>query len=267
MLVAELNGCRIDAFSAERGPSYVCPGCRGEVTLKKGRKVVHHFAHKPPTKCTWAKGETRAHMEAKATLANALVSRGLKAELEYTVNTLTGDRRADVMAWSPQGRQVAFELQHTPISLDDIERRASSYASADIAQIWIPFIRHKVWDEGGPSDGNWLFQRYTPHPFERWVYGFNGETGMWMFDDRDNSFWLGQLADHQSYVEETSWFDEYGDENYAGGYWRTSKRYMELTLKGPFNIGDLRISVTKRRSRSSSGHHWPAALVADLTPA
>lgn len=77
MLVAELDGGRIDAFSAERGPTYHCPKCRGEVVLKKGRKVVHHFAHKPPTECTWATGETRAHMEAKVLVWDALKVRGL----------------------------------------------------------------------------------------------------------------------------------------------------------------------------------------------
>ncbi len=107
MLTAELEGNRIDALTAERGPSYFCPKCKDEVVLKKGRKVVHHFAHKPPTDCTWAKGETRAHMESKVLVADAFKKRGLRAELGFVVKTLPGDRRADVMAWSPKGLQIA----------------------------------------------------------------------------------------------------------------------------------------------------------------
>lgn len=153
MLVANLGDTRIDAASAKRGPEYRCPKCSGIVILKQGRKVIEHFAHKPSTDCSWARGETRAHLEAKVLVQAALVERGLKAEVEFVVNTLPGDRRADVMAWSPKGQQIAFELQHTPIDLNEIEARASSYARAGIAQIWIPFLKDVVWKEGEPRHG------------------------------------------------------------------------------------------------------------------
>lgn len=266
MLIADLEGIRIDAFTAERGPTYFCPRCKGEVVLKKGRKVVQHFAHKPPTDCTWAKGETRAHMEAKVVVSVALTARGLRTELEFIVNTLQGDRRADVMAWSPKGLQIAFELQHTPIGLDEIEHRASSYARAGIAQIWIPFLKSKVWDEGVPRHGGWFVQRYSPRLFERWVHGFNGKNGMWMYDPNDKAFWLGRLAGHQTYVEESTYFSEGGEENYSGGFWKYSKRFKELTLEGPFKVEELLIAVTKRRAFYKAGYDWPVARIANLTP-
>lgn len=230
MLVAEMNTGRIDAFTAERGPTYYCPKCRGEVILKKGRKVVHHFAHKPPTTCSWANGETRAHMESKIVLAEALKERGLRAEVEFVVNTLLGDRRADVMAWSPKGLQIAFELQHTPIGLSEIERRAVSYSKAGIAQIWIPFLQAKVWDDGASRPSGWFVERYSPRQFERWVHGFNGKNGMWMYDPKEKLFWMGRLAGHQTYVEESTWYSEGGEENYSGGFWKFSKRFKELSL-------------------------------------
>ena len=265
MLIAELEGNRIDAFTAERGPTYFCPKCKGEVVLKKGRKVVHHFAHKPPTDCTWARGETRAHMEAKVVVSNALKARGLRTELEFIVNTLPGDRRTDVMAWSPKGLQIAFVLQHTPIGLDEIECRASSYARAGIAQIWIPFLTSKVWDEGVPRHGGWFVERYSPRTFERWVHGFNGKNGMWMYDPNDKAFWLGRLAGHQTYVEESTWFSEGGEENYSGGFWKYSKRFKELTLEGPFKAEDLLIAVSERGAFYTARYNWPAARIANLT--
>lgn len=267
MLIAELEGNRIDAFSAERGPSYFCPKCKGEVVLKKGRKVVHHFAHKPPTDCTWAKGETRAHMESKVVVADALKERGLRAEVKFVVNTMPGDRRADVMAWSPKGLQIAFELQHTPIGIDEIERRAFSYARAGIAQSWIPFLSSKVWDDGLPRHGGWFVERYVPRIFERWVHGFNGTNGMWMYDPNDKAFWLGRLAGHQTYVEESSWFSEGGEENYSGGFWKYSKRYKELTLEGPFKIEDLRIKTPYHSAFNTREYRWPAGRRARFVPA
>lgn len=267
MLIATLEGNRTDAFSAEKGSTYYCPQCSNEVILKKGRKVVHHFAHKPPVDCAWAKGETRAHMEAKVVVADALKARGLRAELEFVVDTMSGDRRADVMVWSPSGLQIAFEMQHSPIGLEEIERRATSYARAGIAQIWVPFIKPNVWTDGhNKSLGEFFVERYSPRQFERWVHGFNGKNGMWMYDPADKEFWLGHLEGHQYYVEQTSWYSEGGEENSAGGFFKYSKRYKELTLEGPYKAENLRITISKRRAFSAREYNWPAALVASLEP-
>lgn len=267
MLVANLGGIRIDAVSAKRGHEYRCPKCSGIMILKQGRTVVEHFAHKPPTDCSWAIGETRAHLEAKALVQVALVGRGLKAEVEFVVNTLSGDRRADVMAWSPKGAPVAFELQHTPMDLNEIEARASSYACAGIAQIWIPFLKDAVWKKGEPRHGGWFVERYSPRPFERWVHGLNGNHGMWMYDPARKEFWLGHMERHQIYVEETTWHSEGGEENYGGGFYRYSKRYKQLTLEGPYKADKLLIEFEARRAFVTKDYRWPAGLVARLTPA
>ncbi len=265
MLVGTLEGVRITAALAERGPEYRCPGCKGLLILRKGRKVVHHFAHKPPTSCSWAKGETQAHLEAKQLVYDALSRRGVRAQLEFVVDTLPGDRRADVMAWAPNDRMIAFELQHTAIGRDEIERRAFSYARAGIAQAWIPFIGANVWKDGVPKHGGWFVPRYSPRDFERWVHGFNGKEGMWMYDPSDKVFWLGRLAGHQTYVEESTWYSEGGEENYSGGFWKYSKRYKELTLEGPYDADKLLIQVKTRRAFSTSGYNWPGGRVAHFT--
>lgn len=113
----------------------------------------------------------------------------------------------------------------------------------------------------------WMRERYSPRTFERWVHGFNGKSGMWMYDPKDKAFWLGRLAGHQTYVEEMTWYSERGEENYGGGFWKYSKRFKELTLKGPYRAEDLLIKVSSRRAFSTSGYNWPAARIADLVPA
>lgn len=267
MLVGSLDGVRISAAVAERGPEYRCPECKALLILRKGRKVVHHFAHKPPTSCSWAKCETKAHLEAKQLVADALARRSISAQLEFGVDTLPGDRRADVMAWSPKGLQIAFELQHTPIGLDEIERRAISYARVGIAQIWIPFLGSSVWANGcSRYKGDWFVERYSPRPFERWVHGFNGQDGMWMYDPKNKAFWRGRLAGHQIYVEESTWYSEGGDENYSGGFHRYSKRYKELTLEGPYEAESLLVKVKPRRAYTKNGYNWSAGRVAHLVP-
>lgn len=265
MLVAKLNGHRVEATGAARGLGYRCPGCEGDLVLKQGPIVIAHFAHKPPTSCEWASAETIAHLQAKRLMANALRGRGLKAEVEFIVDTLPGDRRADVMTWRPDGQMVAIEFQHTPISLSEIERRAFSYARANIAQIWIPFLNSTAWRKGTRAEGGYSVRRYSPQSFEKWVHGLHAGYGMWMYDPKEQHFWHARLHPHEVYVEESSWYGEGGEERSAGGYYRTSKRYRDLALRGPFQLDAVRISLNTRFASSLPPHRWPAGKIGYFT--
>jgi hypothetical protein len=49
-----------------------------------------------------------------------------------------GDRRADVMMTNPvTGRRVAFEIQYSPITVDEWTRRHDSYRSQGITDVWL----------------------------------------------------------------------------------------------------------------------------------
>lgn len=263
MLVGSLNGKPIDALGAIRGLNYLCPNpkCNSQLILRQGRQVVHHFAHKPP-RCDWASSETPEHREAKRALLDSLKSRGLRAEAEFIVDTLPGDRRADVMAWRPDNQMVAFELQHSAISLDEIERRAASYARAGIAQIWIPFLRDKFVSASKKEGGFIEIERYTPRPFERWVHLLHNKDGMWMYCPSRKSMWLAFLKPTQLYREETSWYSESGEEMSSGGYSYPSKRYCDLTLWGPFNLNALKVRINSIKSRRVENYNLPTAKIA-----
>ena len=268
MLIAFLNNARITAAAAQRGGEFHCPSCGRELILKKGRVVIHHFAHKPPVVCDWARGETLAHLEAKQLVHAALAARGVRAELEYPVEALPGDRRADVMAWSPAGRMIAIELQHTSISAEEIAERAFAYAWAGAAQIWISFLPGAVWkgalDKG---DGTWLVRRYAPRQFELWIDGLTAKAGRWMYDPQARQFWLAKMTAHEFLEEETIWYAPGGIEHYRPARKRVSKKYRDLVLTGPFQLGTLRITLRNRKAFSLKTHRWPTGAVANLTPA
>jgi len=180
MLVALNNDQRFEADAAEKGLDYYCPNCRGEVILKKGRIVIHHFAHKAETVCLFAKPESPGHVKAKGLFQNLYKERGHKADIEFIVHTLPNDRRADVMVHPPKGRPVAIELQDSTIDLDEIEKRTQGYCNAGIPVLWLPFARKKYWDEKIPSDDagwNFLISKYAARPFERWIHGYNFKEG------------------------------------------------------------------------------------------
>src|SRR5258708_30648312 len=100
LLIAEFQSNRVSADTAAKDVEYLCPECKKSVILKRGWIVVAHFSHKPPANCSWASGETQAHLEAKHIVFDRLHARGVRGLLEYVVDTLPGDRLPDVLAWS-----------------------------------------------------------------------------------------------------------------------------------------------------------------------
>jgi competence CoiA-like predicted nuclease len=265
MLIALLNNTRITAAAAQRGGAFHCPSCSKALILKKGSVVVHHFAHKPPILCDWARGETLAHLEAKSIVHAALTERGVRAELEYCLETLPGDRRADVMAWSPKGQMIAIELQHTSISADEIAERSFAYARAGAAQIWISFLPPQVWKAAlDKGDGTWLVRRCAPRQFEHWIDGLTGKSGIWMYDASSKTLWLGKITPHEIHEEEAIWYAPGGIEHYRAARKRVSKKYRDLILHGPFKIEDLRIAFRMRRQFAAAGMRWPQANLAEL---
>jgi hypothetical protein len=267
MLVGWTGSERIDAAAALRGTSYFCPSpeCGGALILKKGRKVAAHFAHKPPFNCTWAHGETLAHMLAKAAFCNAALRRGLRAELEHNVGFLQAvDRRADVMVWSPSGRMVAVEIQHTNISIADIEARAFSYAAHGVAQLWVPVAKRDFWKNAKPvSDGVWKIEKYAPHEFEKWISGLNMGREYWIFDPETGQILIATLKVHRLFREGSRFYQE-ADEVFNDSYYHRSKRFRELIVQGPFELDRFRIKLTARKSFARGACKWPSGYIAQL---
>ncbi|MPY70919.1 MAG: hypothetical protein GEU92_12620, partial [Alphaproteobacteria bacterium] len=226
-----------------------------------------HFAHKSPTACTWATGETPAHLEAKKIFRDSFVARGIRAEVEFVVPSLPNDRRADVMVWCPSGRRAAIELQHTSIGIDEIEKRAFSYAREGIAQAWVTFLRPNVLADaearGGGKQGNLFIERYSPRPFERWANAFHFGR-LWFYDRTRKALWRGRFEQHNIWVEPSSWYSPDGEEMSAGGFSRVSKRWKELTLWGPHSIDTVEISIEHRKAWRTDRYHIPQGQVVRL---
>lgn len=265
MLVARCDGRPIEAAEAERGAEFRCPGCDAPLLLRRGRIRIAHFAHKAAP-CAMSAQETLAHLEAKATLVAALRARGLRAAPEFVIAGLPGDRRADVMAWSPSGRPVAIELQHADIPLDDLERRAFSYAGADIAQLWIAFLPADLARRAGSTAYGLFLPRFAPRPFERWIHGLGGGA-MWMFDPAAHALYRARMAGHALDVPESVVADAPGQSRNVGGYERWSRRFRDLTLAGPFAMAELRLTIARRAAFSQAPFNWPAGPFAALAPA
>jgi competence protein CoiA len=122
--IRKSDGETVEAWSQKEsaGP-FSCPSCGGEVILHSGRRRLEHFAHTPERACRFDLGESENHRRCKAEIWVCLAN----AQLERPL----GDVRADVSA-NVNGVPVAFEVQLSNLSLEDIIRRTKEYARRGI---------------------------------------------------------------------------------------------------------------------------------------
>lgn len=267
-MIALCNGKRIEARLADRRQLHECPGCGAYVILKRGRKVVPHFAHKATQACPGSQGETVAHYRAKENLAEAFRARGIKAEIEFIFEGFNWARRADVTTWSPtSGQPIAFELQKSVLSLNELEERSFDYARAFIAQCWLPFLppgfEKRVTQL---SKKVYCFPRYTPKQHEFWAHGLYDYHGCWMVDPKGAALWFAKLEGHDLKINEALWYERGADKRYSPARTRRSTKFRDLILQGPYKFSDLRVTISSREEFQTDLFHWPMGRVVSFIP-
>lgn len=263
MLLALHDDQRFDAFCAMKGRSYTCPNCGEEVILKQGRIVIHHFAHKPPTNCSWAKGETREHLLAKTVIRDAFRAKSYQAEFEAVVLSEAGDRRADVLLTNDNGARVAIEVQHTPILYDAIERRTSAYSAVGVPVIWVGVLSNKMKEDAITVSHGMQIEQYVIRPWEKWAHAYYFKK-LWYIDPQAQNLWLGLFSDFDIDVPISSWHNEYAEEQSSGGYSRISKKWKTLDLFGPKPLSEIQISLKPRKAWSCKTFSLPAGTLANF---
>jgi len=131
MLSARNQSGDVLAFEVglEDGP-FACPACGAEVILKRGRKVIAHFAHLARANCTYAgEVESEEHKQTKIEIYKSLIRvPGVSnVRMEYYLR----DAKADVY-FVLRGEGVAIEVQISKISPDDIDKRTKAYTTRNI---------------------------------------------------------------------------------------------------------------------------------------
>ena len=258
MLIASLGGERIEASTTlERNPDYVCPECKQTVILKAGEIKIAHFAHKVKSDCLYAINETLAHLTAKRLFCDGLRSRGIRAEVEFTI----GDQRADVAAWTPKNQLFVIEVQHTSLPVSELSSRVKKYRAKGIPQLWVPFLRKQIFDYQGYKDKRhialltgqkYVFQpyrvvhetvvtRYAIRPFERWLGKVYGQK-LYYYDEQTTEICLGTFEGH-TISGSSEWFDEFGQDQYSE-YEYYSRRWKTLNLSRFYEIAKTRFKLT-----------------------
>lgn len=200
----------------EQGP-YNCPGCRHELVLRKGKIKVHHFAHKPPYHCQRGEGESDAHRKCKESIYDALSKCAHVTDLDVEVSL--GEVIADVYC-KISNVPVAIEVQRSNLSVNEITARTLAYERLGIHVLWLALFNSKLGNE-----------KYSPKAWEKWCHAvYFGRVYYWISDLTIAPVHFG---DYQMYVESSSWYNESAEEQSAGGYYKSSKRYKTPSL-GPY---------------------------------
>lgn len=235
MLSAQNSNGDILASEAvkEDGP-FTCPMCGGIALLKKGRVKIHHFAHKPPTDCAYGAGESEAHRKAKLEIYEALIKHPDVSKLK--LERPLGEVRPDISFYL-KDTPIAIEVQVSTLSLDTIDKRTRAYKKKGISLLW-----------ASPFDiGIKYVERYSPALWEKYLHTlYFGKLYYWLEGEILQPV---RFDEYKIQVELSSWYDSNGDEQYAGGYERYSKRYRTPHLLKPVNITSL---TTVTRSAWSS---------------
>jgi competence protein CoiA len=213
------NASSVHAWEQSRadGPWH-CPECRSDVVLKRGRIVVAHFAHKPPTCCEYGVGESWEHRRSKFELFQALSrdARVTSLELERDLGRVRPDLYATI-----DGVDVAIEVQISALSMDTIERRTTEYRRQGIAVLWLA-----IWCPALAE------KRYAPRSWEKWLHAAYFGRVYYFCPGAGLRLAAYHFDEHRLWVEESSWYDESGYEQSAGGYDRRSRRYR-TPKRGP----------------------------------
>jgi competence protein CoiA len=241
------TGVRCVAWITEKaeGP-FSCPICLGEVILRKGKIREHHYAHKPPFNCSYGAGETQIHYRCKREVFEALSDhpRCSECEIEKQLDGV----RPDVLA-TVSSNKIAIEVQKTNIDLDDIARKCITYNKLGIYVLWlVPKDAPKLtWHDG---EEEWVCR---PKEWEKYLHAmYYGRLYYWDKGLLVNPYHFNKF---QIYVEAREWYDEYGDEQYAGGYYKYA-RALKRAIQHPHNQLNIIDDFSSRRRPQFDSKNW-----------
>src|SRR6266699_6573374 len=161
------------AWEATRadGPFY-CPECHEEVVLKKGTIKEHHFAHLPPSDCTYGVGESGEHREAKRANYEALRTHPDVSQVQ--VERYLGEVRPDISFLARDEVEVAVEMQFSPLSPQETARQTQIYTAKGLHVLWILPSRETL------VEGT----KYATSLLERYLHAlYFGKVYYWVSDD------------------------------------------------------------------------------------
>jgi hypothetical protein len=117
----------------------ICPieGCESRsFTTYGGTQKRHHFKHLHRGAAAHGP-ESYYHQLGKALLGQRLRDRHPEARVVVDQEALDNGQRPDVLVQFPDARRFGFELQYSPLTAEEFERRHRGYAQQGVVDVWL----------------------------------------------------------------------------------------------------------------------------------
>lgn len=116
----------------------VCPieSCENRAFTTVGGSRRHHFRHRVPGARAHGR-ESYYHQLGKALLGQSLADRYPEARVVVDREALDNAQRPDVLVEFLDGRRFAFELQYSPLGLENWHARHAGYESQGLIDVWL----------------------------------------------------------------------------------------------------------------------------------
>ena len=124
------NDNRIFVELADKGTDYFCFECHERVRARGGFLTKLHFYHINPQGMCRHVGKSSEHIAVQCFIQNQLGIESCEQEVYFGKIQRIGD-----LAWHP--RKIIFEIQCSPITADEIDKRNRDYESLGWSVIWI----------------------------------------------------------------------------------------------------------------------------------
>lgn len=120
----------IGAAKAEKGKDYLCPECNATVRVRGGPSRQIHFYHPTLPKNCRQHQKSLEHLQMQLKLFNLIGEKQAQIECPFPEVSRIAD-----LAW--HAKKIVFEVQCSPIPLQEAEERISDYQKAGYTVIWI----------------------------------------------------------------------------------------------------------------------------------
>ncbi len=197
------------------GPFY-CPECFSDAIVRKCDDKVDHFAHKARQTPIAEKYESELHKACKRELCEALQKHypegNWDMERPIPANEKTRMLRPDISGRPGHNKTpgVVIEVQVSRLKVSEIVERTELYHQRGCAILWVIPLKAEI--------GNEIFR---PRHIERYLHSlYFGRCYYWLPGSGGQIIPV-HFGKAQRFIEESTWFDESGTEQSAGGYFQT----------------------------------------------
>jgi len=247
----------------EDGPFY-CSDTFEELIVRKCVEKIDHFAYRA-RQSPIAKAESELHISCKEEILSLLQETYPDGMWEGERKTFLEDvgkgykRVVPDLSGRINGKGVIIEIQKSTLPIKQILHRTEQYSKRGAYILWIVPLVKDLGDEN-----------FRPRLFERFLHTmYFGKVYYW-YKGNGSKLLPVHFDKSERWIEESSWFNEYGEEQIGGGYFKPFLKVKKPLLgkevdllkdfdfkdRSEFELENDKLSAPKCKIYLDNGRAW-----------